>query len=107
MNNIVYSTDSAATTVKIDYDATLRLFLTEKEQRPFSAEKLLQMLDFRARTCHVTLVGRLHIVVNGAHCVITQQAVATLAEQYQRRPDWQEEYPSVSDLFANACAAAS
>src|SRR5579885_1328373 len=106
MNHIVYSTN-AENTVTIDYHQTFQQFLTDRERVPFSAERLVQMLDFRARTCHVTLMGRLHISIGEAHCIITQQAVATLAEQYQRRQDWQEEYPYVKALFANACAEAS
>lgn len=74
---------------------------------PFSAERLMQMLDYRAQTCQVTLLGRLHIAVNGVYCVLTQQAVATLAEQYQQRHDWQQEYPNVSRIFFNARATAS
>lgn len=111
MERIVYSTN-AENTVTIDYQATLKLFLTDKERVPFSAERLVQMLDVRARSCAVTLMGRLHIAVGEAHCVLTQRAVQTLAEQYQHRPDWQEEYPNVETLFFNArpassCAASS
>ena len=101
----MYSTASAEKTVTIDYNQTFRQFLTDKERVPFSAERILGMLNQRSRACHVTIVGRLHIVVGEAHCVLTQQAVAILASLYQQRRDWQIEYPCVSNIFFNACVS--
>ena len=41
---LVYSTSPHENTVMIDYDQTLKLFLTGEEKVPFSAEKILRIL---------------------------------------------------------------
>ena len=101
---LVYSTCSQENTVMIDYDQTLKLFLTGEERVPFSAEKIIRMLNYRARAQRVqlTVVGRLLVVVGEARCELTQQAVGILARLYCLRRDWQEEYPHLSNLFALA-----
>ena len=101
---LVYSTSSQENTVMIDYDQTLKLFLTGKERVPFSAEKIICMLNYRAEAQRVqpTVVGRLQVVVGEARCELTQQAVRILARLYRLRRDWQEEYPNLSTLFALA-----
>ncbi|MBA2680390.1 MAG: hypothetical protein H0U76_18575 [Ktedonobacteraceae bacterium] len=106
-SRIVYTTNWADQTVTIDYNQTLRQFLTDKEQRPFSAERIMKMLNHWARInkIDITLVGRLHIAAGGAHCVLTQQALNTLSLLYQQHPDWQIEYPFVSDVLAYGSAA--
>ena len=106
---LVYSTSSHENTVTIDYDQTLKLFLTEEEKVPFSAEKIMRMLNYRAEAQRVqpTVVGRLLVVVGEARCELTQQAVRILACLYRLRRDWQEEYPNLSTLFALAEVGAS
>jgi hypothetical protein len=101
---LVYSTSSQEHTVMIDYDQTLKLFLTGEEKVPFSAEKIMRMLNYRAQAQRVqpTVVGRLLVVVGEARCELTQQAVRILARLYRLRRDWQEEYPHLSTLFAMA-----
>ncbi len=100
-SRIVYTTDRDNQTVTIDYNQTLRLFLTTREHHPFSAERLLQMLNYWAKIDRIksTAVGRLHIVAGNAHCVLTQQALRTLSFLYQQHPDWQIEYPFVAKVF--------
>ena len=99
---LVYSTNSQENTVMIDYDQTLKLFLTGGEKVPFSAEKILAMLSYRAEAQRVqrTAVGRFLVVVGEARCELTQQAVLILARLYHLRRDWQKEYPSLETLFA-------
>ncbi len=65
---LVYSTSSQENTVMIDYDQTLKLFLTGEERVPFSAEKIIRMLNYRAEAQRVqpTVVGRLQVVVGEA-----------------------------------------
>jgi hypothetical protein len=101
---LVYSTSSQENTVMIDYDQTLKLFLTGEERVPFSAEKIIRMLNYRAEAQRVqpTVVGRLMVVVGEARCELTQQAVRILAHLYRLRRDWQQEYPNLSTLFALA-----
>ncbi len=101
---LVYSTSLQENTVMIDYDQTLKLFLTGEERVPFSAEKILRMLNYRAGAQRVqpTVVGRLLVVVGEARCELTQRAVGILARLYRLRRDWQEEYPHLSSLFALA-----
>ena len=101
-SRIVYTTAWAEQTVTIDYNRSLRQFLTEKEGRPFSAERIMQMLNVWAKIDRIntTAVGRLHIAVGSAHCVLTQQAILTLSHLYRQRRDWQIEYPFVSNVFA-------
>ena len=106
---LIYSTSSHANTVMIDYDSTLKLFLTGEEKVPFSAEKIMRMLNYRAAGQRVqpTVVGRLLVVVGEARCELSQQAVRILARLYRLRRDWQEEYPHLSALFALAEGVAS
>ncbi len=106
---LVYSTSSRENTIMIDYDQTLKLFLTGEEKVPFSAEKIMRMLNYRAEAQRVqpTVVGRLLVVVGEARCELTQQAVRILARLYRLRHDWQEEYPNLSTLFALAEVGAS
>ena len=103
------TTSSQENTVMIDYDQTLKLFLTGEEKVPFSAEKIIRMLNYRAQAQRVqpTVVGRLLVVVGEVHCELTQQAVRILARLYHLRSDWQEEYPCLSSIFALAEGAAS
>ena len=101
-SRIAYTTTRDDCTVTIDYDKTLRLFLTEKEQFPFSAEKILAMLNGWAKVhkVRVTVTGRLHIAVGDeAHCILTQRATHKLLYGYQRRHDWQAAFPFVSDVL--------
>ena len=106
---LVYSTSSHENTVMIDYDQTLKLFLTGKEKVPFSAEKIMRRLNYRAAAQRVqpTVVGRLQVVTGEVRCELTQQAVRILASLYRLRRDWQEEYPHLSALFALAEVGAS
>jgi len=101
---LVYSTSSQENTVMIDYDQTLRLFLTGEEKVPFSAEKIIHMLSYRAQAQRVqtTVVGRLQVVVGEVRCELTQRAVSILARLYHLRRDWQEEYPNLSSIFTLA-----
>lgn len=102
-SRIAYTTTRDDRTVTIDYDKTLRLFLTEKDRLPFSAEKILAMLNGWAKVhkVQVTVAGRLHIAVgNEAHCILTQRAMHKLLYGYRRRHDWQAAFPFVSDVLA-------
>jgi hypothetical protein len=105
-SRIVYTTNCADQTVIIDYNQTLRLFLTDKEQRPFSAERIIGMLNGWARInkVDITVLGRLHVVTDGAHCVLTQKARCTLSALYRQHPDWQIEYPFASDVLAHVAS---
>ena len=102
-SRLVYTATPDSQTVTIDYDQTLRLFLTAKERHPFSAERILCMLNGWAKISAVTLtaVGRCHIGVEEGHCVLTQQAMTTLSRLYWMRHDWQIDYPFVADLLAS------
>jgi hypothetical protein len=104
-SRLVYTT--AKQTVTIDYNQTLRLFLTDKEHHPFSAERMLRMLNGWAKVNKVTLtvVGRCHVVAEEAHCILTKAAITTLSRLYYKRRDWQIEYPFVADVLACANAA--
>ncbi|GCE32026.1 hypothetical protein KDA_75100 [Dictyobacter alpinus] len=99
---IAYTTTRDDHTVTIDYDKTLRLFLTEKERLPFSAEKILAMLNGWAKVhkVQVTVAGRWHITVGDeAHCILTQRAIHKLLSGYHRRHDWQAAFPFVSAVL--------
>lgn len=98
---VAYSTDWTNQTVTIDYHPTLRLFLTDKEQRPFSAERIIQMLNHWAKVNKLesTAVGRLQIAADNARCVFTSNASNTLAHLYQSRHDWQIDYPFLSEVL--------
>lgn len=106
-SRLVYTTAKEDKTVTIDYDQTLRLFLTKKEHHLFSAERILRMLNGWIAISSVTLtvVGRCHVVVAEGQCILTQQAVTALAHLYWKRRDWQIEYPFVSQLFGDEHAA--
>ncbi len=100
---IAYTTAEKDNTVTIDYNATLRLFLTQKEQLPFSPGKIMQMLNYRANEVSVRQSGvGLRIAMNEAYCVLTQQATTMLAHLYWRSRDLQAEYPGLLRLFAFA-----
>lgn len=97
-SRIVYT--SVGNTVTIDYDETLRLFLTQKERLPFSAGKLLQMLNLRTNEARVWHTGvGLRISVGEVRCVLTQQATSVLASLYRRSHDLQAEFPGLRYLF--------
>ena len=99
-SRIVYTTASGGT-VTIDYDETLRLFLTQKERLPFSAGKLLQMLNRRTSEASVWHTGvGLRVSVGEVRCLLTQQATNMLASLYRRSRDLQAEYPGLLGLFA-------
>lgn len=100
-NRLVYMSQSNRI-VTIDYHATLRLFLSQQEHYPFSAERILRMLNDRIHHYHVqlTAVGKLYVVIDGACCVLTQQAAAVLKQVYRSRHDLQCEFPLLSELFA-------
>ena len=102
MNKIVYSAGSSSHTVTIDYHQASRLFHSAQEHYPFSAERLLRMLNAWAQRQRVeqTVLGRLHVVVGEVTCVLTQRATCALATSYRSRRDWQIEYPFVTHLFA-------
>ena len=102
MNRIVYSTGSSPHTVTIDFHQERRLFHSTHEHLPFSAERLLRMLNAWARLQRVeqTAVGRLQVVVGEVTCVLTRQATLALAHSYWSRRDWQIEYPFLTLLFA-------
>jgi hypothetical protein len=99
---LVYSASPHDHTVTIDYDASLKLFLTGEERIPFSAEKLIRMLNYRAQAQRVqsTVVGRLLVVVGEARCELTGRAVGILAHLYHLRQDWQVDYPELASVFA-------
>jgi hypothetical protein len=101
-SRLVYTTDWTTKTVTIDYNKTLKQFLSQKEQLPFTAEKIIRMLDWWAQKNRVgvTLVGQLHIATSEAHCILTQHALNTLSVLYRQRRDWQIEYPFVSGVLA-------
>ena len=101
MHTRVYSTDHVANTVTIEYNQSLQQFLTGKEKHPFSAERILRMLNGWAKIDRVntTAVRRLHIAAGSAHCVLTQTAINTLLHLYRQRRDWQNEYPFVAKVF--------
>lgn len=95
-------------TVTIDYDHSQQLFLSKQEKYPFSAEKLLQMLNNRAKEDRVQATGtRVYVHVEDVQCVLTHRAVQTLSTNYQRRHDWQVEYPFVSRVFPTPLARRS
>ena len=99
-SRIVYTTASGGT-VTIDYDETLRLFLTQKERLPFSAGKLLQMLNRRTSEASVWHTGvGLRVSVGEVRCILTQQATSVLASLYRRSHDLQAEFPGLRCLFA-------
>ena len=101
-SRIVYTAASGGT-VTIDYDETLRLFLSQKERLPFSAGKLLQMLNRRTSEASVWHTGvGLRVSVGEVRCLLTQQATSVLASLYQRSRDLQAEYPGLLRLFAFA-----
>jgi hypothetical protein len=99
---LIYTTGASQDTVVIDYDRTMELFLTGGERVPFSAERLVRMLDWRAQSQRLspTLVGCLQVIVSGARCELTQCAVGALAGLYRLRLDWQVEYPHLAPVFA-------
>ena len=100
-SRIVYTT--GGDTVTIDYNETLRLFLSQKERLPFSAGKLLQMLNRRTSEASVWQTGiGLRVSVGGVRCILTQQATNVLASLYRRSRDLQDEYPGLLRLFAFA-----
>src|SRR5579859_3345094 len=105
MHALVYSDHWVEKTVTIDYNPSLHQFLTEKEKHPFSAERLLRMLNGWAKIDRIdtTPVGQLHIAAEDAHCVLTLAAINTLSHLYRQRRDWQAEYPFVSRVFGS-CA---
>ena len=102
---LVYSTSSQENTVMIDYDQTLKLFLTGEEKVPFSAEKIIRMLNYRAQAQRVqpTVVGRLLVVVGGTRCELTHQAVRILARLYRLRRDWRRALPLEQDTSIISC----
>jgi hypothetical protein len=102
MHTIVYSTSSSPHTVTIDYNQARRLFHSEREHYPFSAECMLRMLNAWARLHRVqqTVVGRLHIAVGEVTCILTQQATIALCHCYRSRREWQIEFPFLNDVFA-------
>jgi len=101
-SRIVYTAASGGT-VTIDYDETLRLFLSQKERLPFSAGKLLQMLNRRTSEASVWHTGvGLRVSVGEVRCILTQQPTNVLAGIYQRSHDLQAEYPGLLRLFAFA-----
>lgn len=103
-SRLIYTTTTD--TITIDYDQTLRLFLTAREHHRFSAERILSMLNGWARIGKVTLiVGRCHIGLEEGHCVLTQAAMTMLSHLYLQRHDWQIDYPFVADLLACGNAA--
>jgi hypothetical protein len=106
MDKIVYRAGSSPHTVTIDYHQASRLFHSAQEHYPFSAERLLRMLNAWARRQRVeqTAVGRLHVVVGEVTCVLTQRATRALASGYRSRRDWQIEYPFLTLLFSTSTA---
>ncbi len=107
-SRLVYTTTTDSQTVTIDYDQTLRLFLTAKEHHPFSAERILRMLNGWAKIGKVTVtrMGRCHIAAENGDCILTQAAMTTLSHLYLQRRDWQIEYPFVAHLLAYGSGAA-
>lgn len=100
-NTLIYTT-GAMNTVVIDYDATMELFLTDGEKVPFTAERIVRMLNMQAlrQRVYQTVVGRLQVVVGGVSLELTQRAVSTIAHLYCQRRDWQIEYPTLGPVFA-------
>ncbi len=97
---LIYVVSTKHNTVIIDWNESMKLFLTGGEQRPFSPEKLLDMLHFRVERLRLFGVGQLLIKVGRARCVLTQQAVHVLADLYSLRNDLQVEYPQLEAIFA-------
>jgi hypothetical protein len=89
-------------TVTIDYNQTLKLFVTTKEQLSFSPERLLCMLNKWAKLHQVDALttGCVHIGVANAHCILTCRAAHILFASYQNRQDWQQDFPFVSRFLA-------
>lgn len=101
MTRILYSTARSEDTVTIDYDCAQQQFVTTKEQYPFSTQRMLRMLNGRAKTdrTSLTAVGRLQVDVGEARCVLTRAATTMLTQQYRERHDWQATYPFVADVL--------
>jgi hypothetical protein len=98
MSHIVYATGTSSVT--IDYNATLQLFLTQGEQLSFSAQKLLQMLNRRAGEARVRQTGvGLRVFVGEGSCVLTQRATTVLADLYRRSRELQVDFPALLRIF--------
>lgn len=96
-NTIVYTTGGGST-VTIDYNETLHLFLSREEHLPFSAGRILQMLNLRTQEVSVVRTGAgLRIFVGEVCCLLTQQATNVLAAYW--RNELQEEFPLLHRLF--------
>jgi hypothetical protein len=104
-SRLVYATSQDDhSIVTIDYDETLKLFLTQKERLPFSAERIVKMLDGWAKVHHVHLIGicRLHIALGTAHCILTKPAIMALLQQYALHPDWHIDFPFAASMLTCA-----
>lgn len=101
MTRILSTNASSENTVTIDYDSAHQQFVSTKEKYPFSTQRMLRMLNGRAKTDHtcLTAVGRLQVDVGEARCVLTRAATTMLAQQYRQRHDWQASYPFVADVL--------
>jgi len=91
------------TVVTIDYDQTLRLFLSQQEGIEFSPQSMLRMVNgwVRASAVRITTTKRLRITADryAVHCELTAVAVNALSHWYFRNTAWQEEYPEASSVL--------
>ncbi len=85
----------------IDYDETERLFVSRQERLPFSAEKLLSMIHWRAQRMQVNItpLGCLVIRVGTIYCQVSHRAVEQLMQCYQQTRVYQISFPLCRQFF--------
>lgn len=93
-------------TVVIIYDPDQQLFLSSREHHPFTAEKLLGMLNWRVscKSVSPSCLGDLTIRVGAACCSLTKQAVDQLFLLYQQEKEHQQTFPLCHLLFCQRAA---
>ncbi len=98
------SPTTSPATVIITYDEALRLFVSTQEHHPFSAEKLLQMLNWRVAQVSVSRspLGHLAVVVGSTCCYISATATAALASLYTQNSAHQRDFPLCQPLLQMA-----
>ena len=101
--NPAFPTTSPATVI-ITYDEALNLFLSTQERHPFTAEKLLHMLNWRAAQVSVSRspLGHLAVVVGSTCCYISATATAALASLYAQSTAHQRDFPFCQTLLQMA-----
>jgi hypothetical protein len=95
------TTSRALEFVVIDYDEMECLFVSRQERLPFSAEKLLCMIHWRAQQMQVstTPLGCLVIRVGTIYCQVSHRAVERLMHCYQHTRAYQISFPRCGQFF--------